>query len=190
MRSIVVGIGGQIGSGKTSVAVNLASQLDCPLASFGSYVRKVASDRGLPTRREVLQDLSIELLASLGAEGLTRNVLTSSGWDRKHSLVVDGIRHSAIVAALKQQVSPLPFLLVYLDVSAKVRENRLVVRDNLSTKEINRFEHHSTEQDVPEGVRQLADIVINSERDVKETVSSVLKSISLTFEGQVLTSSE
>jgi cytidylate kinase len=162
VRSTVIGFGGQIGSGKTIVAVNLASKLNCPVASFGSYVRKVASDRGLSTRREVLQELSIELLASLGAEGLTQNVLTSSGWDRKHSLVVDGIRHSAIVAALKQQVSPLPFLLIYLDVSAKVRGSRLVVRDNLSAKEIDRFERHSTEQDVAEGVKQLADIVINS----------------------------
>lgn len=179
MRSTVIGIAGLIGSGKSSVALNLASRLQCPVASFGGYVRALATNRGQEIRRGNLQELSEQLLASLGAEGLTRNVLAATAWDRKHSLVVDGVRHAAVVAALKAEVAPMPFLLIYLDVTVEVQQHRLVARDNLSAKELHGIELHSTERDVASEVRDLADLIISADGKVVEIVDAVMSAICL-----------
>jgi len=170
-------LAGAIGSGKTSVALGLASALDCPVASFGAYVREVAARTGRGSSRKVLQEISEELIASLGPRGLTRNLLASTVWEREQSLVVDGIRHPAVVAALRAEVAPLPVILAYLDVKPEVRRERLVARDNLSAQELDGFELHSTERDVGTRVRALADVVLTADGQVEDTVAGVMNAI-------------
>jgi dephospho-CoA kinase len=177
LRSTVVGLAGPIGSGKTSVALGVASALECPVVSFGNYVRELAAQTGRGNSREVFQEISEQLMASLGPHGLTRNVLASQVWDRKHSLVVDGIRHPEVVVALREEAAPLPVILVYLDVRSKIRHERLVARDNLSAREIDGFEVHSTERDVGTRVRALADVVVTADGQVDGTVARVMNAI-------------
>lgn len=177
MRSIVIGLAGAIGSGKTSIALGLANCLQCPIASFGAYVRDFAARTGRGNSREILQSISEELIASVGPDGLTQSVLLSAEWDRKHSLIVDGIRHPAVVAALKAEVAPLPVRVVYLDVRPEVRRERFVARDNLSSSDLNGFELHSTERDVGTQVRELADVVVSADGQVKDTVARVMNAI-------------
>jgi len=172
---VVVGLAGLIGSGKSSVALGLASILECPIASFGTYVRSIAEQFGKPDSREVLQRIGENLLVSPGE--LTRKVLESSGWDHKKSLVVDGVRNSSVVTALRQEVAPLRFILVYLEVSEEVRRNRLAERDKLSVRDLERFDLHSTERDVPTLVRSLADIVLAADRQIKDTVDVLITAI-------------
>jgi dephospho-CoA kinase len=166
-----------MGSGKTSIARGLAKVLECPVASFGNYVRDLAGRIGRNSSREALQELSEQLLASIGPRGLTREILDSSSWDRNQSLVVDGIRHPTVVAALRAEVAPLPLILVYLDVPPAVRHERLVGRDNLSANEIEGFDLHSTERDVGTRVRALADIVLTADGQVEETLAAVKNAI-------------
>lgn len=177
MRSIVVGLAGAIASGKTSVALELANTIQCPIASFGQYVRDAAIRRGLGTDREVLQKISEELIASFGPQGLTKKVLESAMWDREHSLVVDGVRHPTVVEALTVEVSPIPFILVYLEVRFETRQERLVARDNLSSSHVKSFELHSTEREVGTRVRGLADIIVTADGQIADTLAEVMKPI-------------
>jgi dephospho-CoA kinase len=177
LHSAVIGLAGPIGSGKTSVALGLASALNCSVASFGTYVRELAVRSGRGTSRDTLQEISEQLIDLIGLRGLTRNVLASAVWDREHSLVVDGIRHPDVVTALRAEAAPLPVILVYLDVSPKVRRNRFVTRDNLSAWELDSFELHSTERDVETRVRALADVVMTADGQVEDVVAAVINVI-------------
>lgn len=177
MHSAVIGLAGPIGSGKTSVALGLASALNCSVASFGTYVRELAVRSGRGTSRDTLQEISEQVIDSIGLRGLTRNVLASAAWDREHSLVVDGIRHPDVVTALRAEAAPLPVILVYLDVSHRVRRNRFVTRDNLSAWELDSFELHSTERDVGTRVRALADVIVAADGQVEDVVAAVINVI-------------
>lgn len=176
-RSMVVGVAGPIGSGKTTLAIGLAKALECPIASFGTYVRDVAARTGRPGSREVLQEISEQLILSLGPRDLTRNVINEAGWDRRQSIVVDGIRHPQVVVALRQEVEPLPVILVYLDVTPEVRRERLVTRDNLSDSEVRLIDSHSTERHVGTKVRALADVIVTAGYEPQDTIGAVIKTI-------------
>ena len=77
-RDVAIGVAGRIGSGKTTLAAELACQLACPQASFGEFVRSVAETRALvsTTDRTVLQDLGDELIAQGGLHSWRRSFAT------------------------------------------------------------------------------------------------------------------
>lgn len=176
MTSCVLGVAGPIGSGKSTVARALAASFGCPIASFGSYVRGVAERTGGDASRVGLQKLAEELISSIGLDGLTRAVLAAAKWDRKASLIVDGIRHSAVVAALRSQVAPVVVVITYLDVSPQIRLQRFAARDNLGQRDLAAFDAHATEREADQ-IRKAADIIVNADGSLDETVKAVLRQI-------------
>ncbi|MGI0015006.1 MAG: ATP-binding protein, partial [Nitrososphaera sp.] len=130
--SKVVGIAGQIGSGKTSLAMELSKRLNWKLISFGSFVRSEANRRGIKIDRVALQQLGEDLIAELGPDEFVRQVLYS---DTIHSnIVIDGIRHVEIWQAIRSITQKS--ILVYLDIPEEVRIARLQQRDNLDIASI------------------------------------------------------
>jgi cytidylate kinase len=174
---IVVAFAGPIGSGKTTVASRLATLLNCPMASFGGYFRSLAAKRGYTKSRDVLQRLSEEQIDSLGPRGLLRAVLALTSWDHEQDLVVDGIRHPSIVAALRAEAAPIPVILVYLDVPLELRQERLRCRDGLSSRDLGRFDLHPTERDVGTYVQALADVKVTADGTVEETLAAVITAV-------------
>ena len=177
MSSRVVGLAGQIGSGKSSVARGLADALSCPVASFGDCVRGIARERGVDPVRENLQAIGQELLEMLGPASFIDRVLEGSRWDRRGSLVVEGIRHRTVAETLPSRVQPIPFFLVYLEVPDPLRRSRAITRDALSPGVLSQLEQHPTEREVRYAVRDLADVVISADADVAGTVASVTRAI-------------
>jgi dephospho-CoA kinase len=175
---VVIAVAGEIGSGKTTVARALAQALDCQLVSFGSYIRSLAG-RTNPNdlSRHNLQQLSDEIMASIGPAGLTKSVLTFSGWNRTHSLVIDGIRHPDVLAEIRNSVAPMPVFLIYIDVLPELRYQRVAARDALSRAELAVVDSHSTERDVSTKIRELADLVIAGNRSAEELAAEVINAI-------------
>jgi hypothetical protein len=118
-----------------------------------------------------------ELIDSLGWDGLTRNVLAEAGWNGNRSLVVDGIRHSDVICALKVAAAPLPVLVIYLEVDPRVRAARVAARDNLPSDDLAKFDRHPTESGVGSEVKGMADVTLNANGTAAETLAAVFQAI-------------
>lgn len=153
--SKVVGIAGQIGSGKTSLAMELSKRLNWKLISFGSFVRSEANRRGINIDRVALQQLGEDLITELGPDEFVRQVLFS---DKINSnMVIDGIRHVEIWQAIRSIAQQS--ILVYLDIPEEVRIARLQQRDNLDIDSIKLAMFHPMERNIP-FLRQFSDLVL------------------------------
>ncbi len=153
--SNIVGIAGQIGSGKTSLAMELCKRLNWKTISFGSYIRSEANRRGIKLDRVALQQLGEDLIAELGPGEFVRHVLYS---DKIYpNIVLDGIRHVEIWQAIRAITQKS--ILVYLDVSEEVRIARLQQRDNLDIDSIKLAMFHPMEKNIP-FLRRFADLVL------------------------------
>jgi dephospho-CoA kinase len=145
---LAVGLSGRIGSGKTSLATALAERLQCPRASFGDYVRSVASGRGLDAEdRSVLQDLG-------------------------GSVVVDGIRHAQAADTMRALLAPTPWRLVAVDSENEVRLSRLAARGVVGAG-ARTADTHPNETQVG-AVMDSADFVVSGNSTVEDAVNAVM----------------
>ena len=178
-RFQVVGLAGQMGAGKSSVARALGASLGWTVGSFGDYVREVAAASGLELNRDNLQQVGAELIESLSAEEFIARVVSKSGWDRASGLVIEGIRHPHIAEALPRFFRPRPYALVYLSAPRELRELRLRERDGASELDIGRAERHSTEREIATHVEGLADVVVRATSDASAAASEIAKALGL-----------
>ena len=173
MTGIVIAFAGQIGSGKTSISKELSELLEWPRVGFGDYVRAEASRRGFdPECRDVLQSLGEQLVAE-DPTGFCQAVLGQAGFTAGENIVVDGIRHIAILECLSELARPSRTRLFYLDVNATERRARLSAAEKWDAPAIERAETHSTEADLKEALPRCADAII----DANEPMSKVLRTI-------------
>jgi adenylate kinase family enzyme len=169
----VVAFSGGIGAGKTTVSSALASRLACPRASFGDYVRAVASSRGLGGERQVLQAVGEELVRDI--PGFVRAVLAQAGWERGQSLVVDGVRHLEVLAALRRVALPQETTLFFLDVPETERRARVADRDGIGgIRDVEDVDVHSTEVQVKDLLRDAAQLVLPAGISVPAILSTIL----------------
>lgn len=174
MAPLVVCLSGRIGSGKTSVSLALAKKRQAAVASFGAYIRSVASARGLDAdRREVLQNLGAELIADHGHEGLCRAALSAAKWQGDRELIVDGIRHVQIFEAIKRITAPSMTLLVHLQLESDGELGVRAERRGIEAEARARLEQHSTERDVIAALPSVADLVLSAELPIEQVVGSI-----------------
>lgn len=153
--SKIIGIAGQIGSGKTSLAKELCSRLNWKPISFGSFVRSEANRRGIRIDRVALQQLGEDLIAKLGPDEFVRQVLYSDAINP--NIIIDGIRHIEVWQAIRSITHKC--ILVYLDIPEKVRIARLQQRDNLGIDSIKLAMLHPMEQNI-HLLRQYSNLVL------------------------------
>lgn len=170
--SIVLCFSGGIASGKTSLANRVAERLGLPSASFGSFVRSIAKARGTSEDRSSLQALGEALIEELGWDAFCRAVLDSAGWKPGSSIVVDGIRHLSALNTLRAIVAPIATRLVFVDVPLDVRQERAEHRSQEGT-DVAKADAHSTEKDVRDVLREMADLVVDGTRDPSSLLNDV-----------------
>jgi len=173
LEPVVIGFAGRIGSGKSTLSMEVAKMLGWPRASFGDYLRSVAKGSGLDESREVLQELGASLIEK-GVEDFCRAVLAHYKWSAGEPLVIDGIRHAEVVEALRKVVAPLEVRIVYVDVGDDKRLERLRRMDESMPGKFKEIESHSTEQQVKELLPALADLRLAGDRPVSELVSVIV----------------
>ncbi len=168
---VALGLAGRIGSGKTSLASELARRMECPLASFGDHVRSVARERDLDdSDRKVLQTVGDELIA-LGWQQFCRAVLDQAAFAGGPA-VIDGVRHHEAVAALRPMVAPARLFVVAVASPDDERLHRLADR-GLSDAEITRADAHPNEGEVVDVVAA-ADCVVDGRLSVDAAADEVM----------------
>jgi len=172
LKSIIVGFAGKIGSGKTTISAAVAEALDWPRVSFGDYVRGVARERGLGESREVLQEIGASLVKN--PDEFCLSLLGQVGWKPGKNLVVDGIRHTKIMDALRRVTRPSRVFLVFVKVDERVRGKRLLDDRDAGKQTAPEYEAHTTEADVKTVLPATADLMADGARPVPDLVNQIV----------------
>ena len=186
VMNVVIGLSGQLGSGKSTIARGLARAMHCDSASFGEYVRWLARRGEYYVDRQTLQYLGQDELDSRGAEQFCIDMLGQQvpNFGPGNRLVIDGVRHLAIARALRALLRPSEFFLIYMSVDNRVRFNRITMREisggdgESLRKLVEELDLHPTEVEVRKALRGHADLTLSATRPSSELVRAVLQFIS------------
>jgi dephospho-CoA kinase len=166
MRAIIC-LGGEIASGKTTVAAALANHFPgAVVRSFGDVVRKEARSQGRPLDRATLQEVGISLIA-LGWESFV-GVLLADLPDTTDVLIIEGIRHREAISEIARRNLGGQFLSVYLAIDLYIQQERLQARGEPLTDKAHEIESSLAE------VQAAADLVLNGGLPVPETVAAIV----------------
>lgn len=169
----VIAFAGKIGSGKTAISTAVSRELGYKRASFGDYVRHIASARGLELTRETLQSVGTELLQADTFE-FCRNVLAYSGWFGGEPLVIDGLRHVETIPVLNQLLGPTKLQIVYMEIDEQSRFERLGICGESQLARLSLVDAHSSEQQLA-SLHDIADLIVDSRKPIEDCVGSVLE---------------
>jgi dephospho-CoA kinase len=171
---MIISLAGAIGSGKTTLGEALAVARRAPRVGFGDYVRYLAVVRGLDvTQRTVLQDLGHDLVEA-DPSAFLAGALAWSGHRHGDDLVLEGLRHMKILAALRDHAAKGldQVVLVYLDTPVDLRRARVAQRGVRPT-DIATDEAHPAELDLAQRLRDAADLVLAGNRTIEELSAQV-----------------
>jgi len=172
MSAHILGFSGSIGSGKSTLSIELAGRINYKYASFGNYVRKAATQMGyIDPSRAQLQEIG-EMLVENGDRKFCLSVLRDAEWLQGEGLIVDGIRHLDILELQSDICQPQKVFLIYMTVDEDVRRARLISRGR--DKELTSALKHSTELQVKEILRSKADLVIDGSKMVNNNLQHII----------------
>jgi AbrB family looped-hinge helix DNA binding protein len=150
MKTAAVAFAGSAGSGKSTIACRVASILRWPRTGFGDYLRTVAVKQRLAGSRDELQELGAQIIDKRGARGFCEDVISASGWTRGSSLIIDGLRHPEILAALTEILAPTPVIVIFVSADDQTRTLRLRERGEVHPDGVRKIDLHRVEQHIGE----------------------------------------
>jgi dephospho-CoA kinase len=167
VETVVVGIAGRIGAGKTSVGKYLGSVCGFFYIRYSQVLADWQSED--PESKDHLQVVGWEVMA-----GGMQSELNSRLIARIPPLTdsaVDGLRHPIDYDSLQQAFGPKGFYLLYIESAVETRWQRM--KDRFPTLEgFRQRESHPVEQYIP-ALKQNAFISIQNEGTLQELYSSV-----------------
>jgi dephospho-CoA kinase len=168
MSANILGFSGSIGSGKSTISTELSTVLNYRYASFGNFVRKIATKMGyMAASRTQLQEVG-EMLVGNDARSFCQSVLNDAEWIQGEGLVIDGIRHLHILEILCEICVPQKLLLIYVAVDENIRRERVMGRGTDSESAL--LTKHSTELQVNEVLRLRADLIVDGSKTVENNM--------------------
>lgn len=170
--SVAVGFSGKIKSGKTTISQRVADQFGTKRASFGDFVRSICLSKQLNVAsRDVLQAVGEATINEQGWPKFCASLLEFSDWEPNNPIVIDGIRHTEALHHLRVLLAPLQLVLVYVDVSQAIQDDRFTSLDGSTSLQTAML--HSTERDVESSLKDAADLVVSGVCEVDHTVSEI-----------------
>lgn len=168
---------GKISSGKSSVISVLSDQLKIPAASFGTMVKKKASEMGMNPTRKNLQDLGYELFTSMGPKQLVEEAVRYSALENAKDIVFDGVRHELVLSEIRKMSEKI--FLIYLQADEQTRFSRYKARygpENLSLENFRKIDNHPIEAGT-DGLERHADSVVNAALSLEEVRTSIISNV-------------
>lgn len=142
---LVIGIVGEIGSGKGTFAAFVTEVLGPRRAArvrFSDVLRDTLTLWNLPHSREHLQALPVAMSTAFGADALTRAVQKRIEDQRADVILIDGVRWPSDVSLIRSFPRNL---LVYITAEPQVRYERLKARNENAGEAAATFERFLTE---------------------------------------------
>ncbi|MCC5625994.1 hypothetical protein, partial [Nostoc sp. CHAB 5715] len=129
---------------------------------------------GISPTRLAMHKKSDELAAASDFEEFSRQVIAAAKWDGNSQLVIDGIRHVEALSAVCKIVSPIPLVLIYIDIDKTVQINRFKARDGLTENDLREYEGHQTELAVATALRQAANFIVDGNGPIDHVLDQVM----------------
>jgi len=134
---IILGLAGEIASGKGTISKYLAEKYGSNFYRFSGILRDVAKRAHLEENRENLQKISTMFREYFGSDILAKTIYLDVENDEHEMITVDGVRRFEDVEFLKK----LPgFKLIYIEADLERRYERLTKRGENSDDAIKTFE--------------------------------------------------
>lgn len=125
MSKIIVGIAGEIASGKDTVGKYIAERYQAEPLRFSQSIRDMLDRMCLPQNRENMSRLSLYLRKAFGEDVFSKVILAEAERSGKDLVVVDGVRRSADIIHLETEPN---FTFAYVEASPETRYARLINR--------------------------------------------------------------
>ena len=171
-RRLTIALAGGAGSGKSTIARELAARLDGAVSSFGDYVRHLAAEQGEPVERSTLQRIGQgHVEADARAFVLAFLDWTSPTGDQP--LIVDGVRHASVDDALRAWAvaSNRDYVLILLDTSVHERAGR---RHDGDEREIRKIDDHPVERETADTLPGIADLVVDGDGAPEDVIARIV----------------
>lgn len=174
-NKIVIGLVGQIASGKGTIANYYKEKHDASTHRFSTMLRDVLNRLYLEKNRENMQFISTILRQGFGEDLMAKVIAKDVENDPSGIVVVDGVRRFADISYLKKIDG---FVLVAITAAPELRHQRLVGRaENPGDKEktFDQFiadQNNEADAEVPEVMKE-ADIMIDNNGDINQLIEQL-----------------
>jgi dephospho-CoA kinase len=175
MAKLILGVAGEMGSGKEAVSRHLVSNYGADARNFSQILNDILIRLHLDITRENQAPLSLILRKTFGEDILAKAMYHDSVEDAADIVVIQGIRRVEDMTFLKQ----LPnFKFIYIKADMDVRYERVSKRRekaNDGTMTFEQFEashKYETEQTIPD-LKNYADIVIENNGTYPELYAQI-----------------
>jgi dephospho-CoA kinase len=164
MAKLILGVAGEMGSGKEAVSRYLVNNYQASAHNFSDILKDILNRLHLEITRENFSPLSLMLRKTFGEDILAKAMYHDSVNDEADIVVVQGIRRIEDMAFLKQ----LPnFKFIFIDAEMDVRFKLVSSRNEKANDGTMTFEQfkashsYETETTIPD-LRNYADLVIDN----------------------------
>ena len=175
MAKIIIGLAGEMASGKGTVAQYLATEKKASTHRFSTMLRDVLDRLHLEQSRDHMQKLSFIVRETYGQDALAHVMAEDVKKDTAEVIVVDGVRRMDDIVFLKQ----IPeFKLVYIDVNIETRYERIIKRSENPDDQNKTFEQFVAESKADAelqiaGLKEYADVVIDNNGDIESLYAQI-----------------
>jgi dephospho-CoA kinase len=180
MAKLILGIAGEMSSGKGTIANHVIAERGGSAHRFSTILRDILDRVYLDQSRENFQVLSMILRKNFGEDVLAKSIYHDVKNDEHDIVVVDGVRRMADIAYLRE----IPhFKLVYVEADIKIRYDRIVKRGE-KTDDLNKtFEEFKAEHEADaelqiRDLKNYANYVVNNDgvyTDLYKQIDEVIK---------------
>lgn len=174
-EKIILGIAGEMASGKDTLTKYLVQKYGAKQFRFSDSLRDMLDRLHLPQTRKNLSDLSHALRQTFGEDILAHVIENDAKNDASPFVVIDGIRRLSDI----DLVRGIPgFTLIYVEADMERRHNRLIQRTQNADDPIKTFEDFKkdhlleTEMTIPP-LRAVAKHIINNDGTLEELYAKV-----------------
>ncbi len=170
MSKLILGLAGEMASGKGTVAKYIIEKCNGGSYGFSSALRDVAKRMHLEESRENLQKLSTIFRENFHDDILSEVIYQDVKKDDREIVAIDGVRRMADISFLEKLEG---FKLVYLEADIESRYKRILDRrqnvdDQTKTFEEFKKDHEREAELQIKDLKKKADIVIDNNGSLKE----------------------
>ncbi|MDD3607486.1 MAG: AAA family ATPase [Candidatus Moranbacteria bacterium] len=180
MSRIILGLAGEIASGKGTVASYAVEKYNGRVHKFSTMLRDILNRIYLEENRLNMQKLSTILRENFGQDLFSKVISEDIKRDNSEVVIVDGIRRESDIEYLKKMEG---FKLVYVEADMRIRYERITKRgenadDNRKTFKEFKNDHQGEAELQIKGLKRIADVVLDNNgtlEDLYRQIDDILK---------------